>query len=256
MQTHEIARRFTEHFVDAGHTRVPERLADPRRPDPAVRQRGHGAVQAVLPRRGARAVPAGHVDPEVRAHRRHRRGRPDHPAQHLLPDGRQLLLRRLLQGRRHRARLEPRHLEPGRRRLRLRSRPPLGDRLPRRRRGRRAVAADRRAAGRADPAPQRQGQLLGHGRARSRRPLLGDLLRPRARARPRRRPGGRRGPLPGDLEPRLHAGRARRAVARRTATRRSGSCRARTSTPGWASSGSRRSCRAWATSTRPTSSAR
>ena len=63
------------------------------------------------------------------------------------------------------------------------------------------------------PAPQRQGQLLGHGHPRPRRPLLGDLLRPRARARPRRRAGGRRGPLPGDLEPRLHAGRPRRALA-------------------------------------------
>ena len=136
MQTHEIARRFTEHFVRRrAHPRA-QRVADPRRPDPAVRQRGHGPVQAVLPRRGARALPAGHLDPEVRAHRRHRRGRQDHPAQHVLPDGRQLLLRRLLQGRRHRARLEPGHRQPGRRRLRLRPRPDLGHRLPRRRRGR------------------------------------------------------------------------------------------------------------------------
>ena len=213
VQTHEIARRFTQHFVDAGHTRVPSAslILD----DPTLLFVNAGMVQfkPFFLGEAPAAVPAGHVDPEVRAHRRHRRGRPDHPAQHLLPDGRQLLLRRLLQGRRHRARLEPRHRQPGRRRLRLRSRPHLGHRLPRRRRGRRSVAADRRAAGRADPAPQREGQLLGHGRARSRRPLLGDLLRPRARARPRRRPGGRRGPLPGDLEPRLHAGRARRAVA-------------------------------------------
>ncbi len=43
------------------------------------------------------------------------------------------------------------------------------------------------------------------------RALLGDLLRPRPGVRPRGRPGRRRGPLPGDLEPRLHAGRARRA---------------------------------------------
>ena len=110
-----------------------------------------------------------------------------------------------------------------------------------------AVELWQRIAGlprRAHPAPRRQGQLLGHGRARSRRPLLGDLLRPRARARPRRRPGRRRGPLPGDLEPGLHAGRPRRAVARRTGTRRSASCRARTSTPAWASSASPPCCRA------------
>ena len=65
--------------------------------------------------------------------------------------------------------LEPRHRQPGRRRLRLRPRPDLGHRpLPRR--GRESVAQDRRHPGRAHPAPQRQGQLLGHGRARSRGP--------------------------------------------------------------------------------------
>ncbi len=95
-----------------------------------------------------------------------------------------------------------------------------------------AVAADRRAARRADPAPRRQGQLLGHGRARPGRPVLGDLLRPRPRARPRRRPGGRRGPLPGDLEPGLHAGRPRRAAPEGRPPADRASCRRRTSTPG------------------------
>ena len=42
------------------------------------------------------------------------------------------------------------------------------------------------------------------------RPVQRDLPRPRPRVRPGGRPGGRRGPLPGDLEPRLHAVRARR----------------------------------------------
>ncbi len=37
-----------------------------------------------------------------------------------------------------------------------------------------------------------------------------DLRRPRPGVRPRRRPDRRRGPVPGDLEPRLHAGGARR----------------------------------------------
>jgi len=59
---------------------------------------------------------------------------------------------------------------------------------------------------RTHPGPQPQGQLLEHGRARPRRPLLRDLHRPRPRVRPRRRPGRRRGPLPRDLEPRLPAG--------------------------------------------------
>ena len=47
------------------------------------------------------------------------------------------------------------------------------------------------------------------------RSVLGDLLRPRPRVRRRGRPGRRRGPLPGDLEPGLHAGHARRVRARR-----------------------------------------
>ena len=67
------------------------------------------------------------------------------------------------------------------RRLRLRPRDALGDGLPRRRRGRRAVAADRRAARGADPAPRQEGQLLAHRRARPGRPVLGDLLSTAAR---------------------------------------------------------------------------
>ena len=46
---------------------------------------------------------AGDQRAEVRAHARHRGRRQDHPPRHLLRDVRQLQLRRLLQGRRHRA---------------------------------------------------------------------------------------------------------------------------------------------------------
>ncbi len=46
---------------------------------------------------------AGDQRAEVRAHPRHRGRRQDHPARHVLRDVRQLLLRRLLQGGRHRA---------------------------------------------------------------------------------------------------------------------------------------------------------
>ena len=66
------------------------------------------------------------------------------------------------------------------------------------------------------PASRRSGssgaaarRTTGPWASRARRPLLGDPLRPRPGARRRRRPRRRRGPLPGDLEPRLHAGRAR-----------------------------------------------
>ena len=91
-----------------------------------------------------------------------------------------------------------------------------------------------------------------HGRARAGRPLLGDLLRPRPRVRARGRPGGGRGPLPGGLEPRLHAVPARRGRAARTTSTSRASCRRGTSTPAWAWSGWPPSCRAWTTSTRST----
>ncbi len=68
------------------------------------------------------------------------------------------------------------------------------------------MAGGRRPAGPPHPAPRSRRQLLAHRPARARRPVLGDLRRPRAGVRPRRRPGRRRGPLPGDLEPGLHAG--------------------------------------------------
>ncbi len=48
-------------------------------------------------------------------------------------------------------------------------------------------------------------QLLVDGHPRAVRAVLRDLLRPWAGVRPRRRPGGRRGPVHGVLEPRLHA---------------------------------------------------
>ena len=92
----------------------------------------------------------------------------------------------------------------------------------------------------AHPAARPQRQLLVDGRARPGRPVLGDLLRPRSRVRRGGRPDRRRGPLPRDLEPRLHAVRRwARSAARRTSTS-SASCRRRTSTPAWASSGWRR----------------
>ena len=84
-------------------------------------------------------------------------------------------------------------------------------------------------------------------------PTTRDLRRPRPGLRTGS--GGRAGreprALPGDLQPRLHAVRAGRAVPRR---RRSAADRA--STPVWVSSGSRRSCRTSRRSGTPTSSHR
>ncbi len=150
----------------------------------------------------------GHQRAEVRAHRRHRGGRQDLATRHVLPDERQLRVRRLLQGGGHHPRLGPDHHAAGAGRLRARRRPDLAHGLRRRRRGVRDLARrDRRARG-ADHPPGQARQLLAHGRARPRWPVQRDLPRPRARVRPRGRPGRRRGPLPGVLEPRVHAGGA------------------------------------------------
>ena len=91
--------------------------------------------------------------------------------------------------------------------------PALGHRLPRRRRGRGALAEDRGPAGRADRPARREGQLLADGGHRPLRPVLRDPDRPGAggrlrAARVRRRLRLR--PLPGDLEPGLHAVQPRR----------------------------------------------
>ncbi len=88
------------------------------------------------------------------------------------------------------------------------------------------------------------------------RALLGDLLRPRPRARSRGRPGRRRGPLPGDLEPRLHAGRARRAVPEERAPADRQPAEEEHRHRHGRRAGRLRCCRAWRTSTRPTWCAR
>ncbi len=143
-------------------------IAAPRRPEPAVRQRGDGAVQALLPGPGDPAVPPRHQRAEVRAHPRHRGRRQDHAPRHVLRDVRQLLLRRLLQGRRHRARLGAGHPAPRGRWLRAAREQALPERLRGRRRGRRAVAQDHRASRRPDHPAGEEGELLVHGRARAR----------------------------------------------------------------------------------------
>ena len=88
---------------------------------------------------------------------------------------------------------------------------PLRLGLRARRRGLRPLVENLRAAGGARAALRREGQLLGDGGDRAVRPVQRDLRRP-----PPGAPGGRLGdghrlgPLPGDLEPGVHAVRARR----------------------------------------------
>ena len=194
---------------------------------------------------------------EVRAHPRHRGGRQDHPARHVLPDERQLLLRRLLQGRRHRAGLGAGHRRPGRRLLRLRPGHRLGHACSR-------TTTRRPGSGARSPACPRSGSSAGGladnywhmGVPGPGGPCQRDLHRPRAGARPRRRAGRGRGPVPGDLEPRLHAGGPERGPQQGGLRRARARCRRRTSTPAWASSGWPTCCRASTTSTRSTRSSR
>ena len=181
-----------------------------RRSHAAVRGRRDAAVQALPARPADPAVQAGRGRAEVRADAGHRRGRQDDQARDVLPDARQLVVRRLLQGRRDQVRLGAADPVGARRRVRLPRGEALGDRAARRRRGVRDLAGRDRRVGEPDPAPRPGRQLLAHGRARSGRPVLGDLLRPGSRVRPRGRPRGGRGPVPGDLEPGLHAGHAER----------------------------------------------
>ncbi len=146
----------------------------------------------------------------MRADARHRERGSVPAAQHLFPDGRQLLLRRLLQGRRDRARLGAAHRVAGRRRVRPGPGPAVGDGVRDRPRRRRTVGEGGRRIARPHPAPGDGRQLLVDGRRRPVRTVFGDLLRPRAGVRHRGRAHRRRGPLSGDLEPGLHAGHAGR----------------------------------------------
>ena len=113
-------------------------------------------------RRRSRAVRACGRRAEVHPHERHRRGRQDAASRHVLPDARQLVVRRLLQGRRHPLRLGPADEPRGRRRTRLRPEGPVGHRLRRGRRGARSLAEAHRPARGAHPAARQGHELLEH----------------------------------------------------------------------------------------------
>ena len=182
-----LRRIWNDFFAERGHTLVPSASLIPTHPTaPDVHQLGDDAVRPVLPRRGAGAVrPApGDVDPEVRAPgrqaQRHRRARPHPPPPHLLRDARQLELRRLLQARRHQVGVGARHRRAGFDGDRIWATVHVTDDD--------AEAIWHEEIGhpdRAHPAPG-QGQLLGDGRDRPVRAVLGDPLRLRARSGARR----------------------------------------------------------------------
>ena len=135
-------------FRQAGPQGRAELLARARqRPDAAVHERRHGAVQGLLPRQGQARLRARREQPALRARgrqaQRSRERRLHGAPPHVLRDARQLLVRRLLQEGRDPLRLGFRdgHAED-------RSEAPHGHGLRDRRRGVRPLAQDDRAAGR------------------------------------------------------------------------------------------------------------
>ncbi len=219
MHPREIRASFLKYFEKHGHRVVAEQSpAARRRSDAALHQRRDEPVQGRVPRpREARLHARRHVA-EVHARQRQaqrsRQRRAVAAPSHVLRDARQLLVRRLLQARRDRAGLEPADEGMG-----PRSRRRCTSRSSRARKAFRATTRRYTAlagfrAGRSHRRARHGRQLLGDGRHRPVRPLLGDLRRSRRRrARHRQLHHGRRvrqRALRRDLEQRVHGVRARR----------------------------------------------
>ena len=248
----DIRKSFLDFFARNDHTVVASSALVPRN-DPTLMFTNAGMVQFKNVFTGLEKRPYGRaVDlAEMRARRRQaqrpRQCRLHRAPPHLLRDARQLLVRRLFQGTRHRARLEADHQG-----IRAAGREAADHRLYRRRRRLQAVEEDHRAARQQNPAHRRRRQFLGHGRHRPVRAVLGNLLRPRRRTFPAARPA--------------------RPTPRATASSRSGiwcscstsswppasasTCRGPRSTPAWGWSASPRCCRARTTITPSTCSPR
>ena len=197
---------------------------------------------------------AGDEHPEVHPHPGHRRGRQDHPARHVLPDERQLQLRRLLQAGRDRAGLGSVHQAGSRRRLRAGRRAHLADGVPRRRRGVRHLAArhrhPRRTASCAAARRTTPGTWASPGRPAPAASCSTTAATTTARRAARR--STRTATSSSGTSSSWSTSAASPPGRTRATTRRSATCRRRTSTPAWAWSGWPPSCRASTTSTRST----
>ena len=257
MTVNEIRRQFIDFFVAEGaHARRLVVARARQRPDAAVHELRHGAVQGRVPRAGQAAVRARDVVAALRARRRQaqrpRERRLHGAASHVLRDARQLQLRRLLQARR-----DPLRVGAPDRRLR---------------------AAERTGSG--SPSTSTTTRRTTSGARRSAFPRSGSSASATTRARSTRPTTSGRWPTP------VRADRARRSsttTARRwravrrdrrtrkaTATSRSGTscscsstatrraisrrCRRPASTPAWVSSASPRCCSTCIRTTRSTCS--
>ena len=255
MDTAEIRRRFVAHFERRRAHRRAVGVADPRRPDAAVRQRRHGAVQAVLPRPGDAAVlPRGRACRSACAPSTSRRSaRPPATARSSRCAATSPSATTSRKARS--ARLGAGHQSAGRRRLR-----PRGERLwpSILHDDDEAVQLWTKIAGLPDERIQARhdGELLVDGRARPGRPVLGDLLRPRPGVRP---DGGRDHRRRADEDRYLEIwnlvfmqDELRRRCAARTTSTSSASCPRKNIDTGMGLERVASSCRASTTSTRST----
>ena len=181
----ELRRAFVDFFDGARPRRGPVGERDPGRQDAAVHRRGHGPVQELLHRRGDAAVPARGL------------GRRSACAPAASTTTSTTSAARTATSRSSRCSATSASATTSRPRrsasrgsstrevLQLDTEPAVGHRHEDDDEAERIWRDDDRLPGRPDPAARR-GQLLEHGRHRPVRPVVGDLLGPRPRARSRR----------------------------------------------------------------------
>ncbi len=182
MKGSDIRHSFLDFFAQRGHRVHPSAPLVPQS-DPTLLFTNAGMVQfkdfflgAATPP-SKRATSVAEVPARLRQAQRPRERGAEPAPSHLLRDARQLLVRRLLQGRGDRA-----GVGAGDQGLAASTGASLRHRLRGGRRGVRAVAQDREPARVAHRALRQEGQLLGDGRDRSLRAVQRDLHRPPARS--------------------------------------------------------------------------
>ena len=248
----EIRSAFLDYFHREGHEIVPSSPLVPRN-DPTLMFTNAGMVQFkdYFTGKARPSFPRAVDGAEMRARRRQaqrpRQCRLHRAPPHLLRDARQFLLRRLFQGARDRARLEPRHqgIRPAEGEA---DRHRLSSTTTRRSTSGRRSPASRSRASSASPAPTISGRwaIPAHA-ARARRSSTTMATRSPA-ARPAR-------PTP-TATASSRSGTSSSCSSSRSRRTSGSTCRSRRSTPAWAWSAPPRSCRACTTITTSTSSGR